>query len=115
MDIELTQALKEIADLKEDNREWEKANDKWRTLYFTVQDKLNMAREVILNLHNAGRVVLNNAGRVVLMCRAEKLAYEYLSVAISDIRIKQLLEGLEVKPDDRFEVTEKGKEYLSSH
>lgn len=107
MDIELAQALKEIADLKEDNREWEKANDKWRTLYFTVQDKLNMAREVILNLHNAGRDVL--------MCRAEEKAYEYLSVAISDIRIKQLLEGLEVKPDDRFEVTEEGKEYLSSH
>ena len=107
MDIELTQALKKNADLKEDNREWEKANDKWRILYFTVQDKLNMAREVILNLHNAGRDVL--------MCRVEEKAYENLSVAISDIRIKQLLEGLEVKPDDRFEVTEKGKEYLRRH
>lgn len=96
-----------IAKLEEDNREWEKANDKWRILYFDVQTKLNMAREVILNLYNAGRDVL--------MCRAEEKAYENLSVAISDIRIKQLLEGLEVKPDDRFEVTEKGKKYLRSH
>ena len=28
---------------------------------------------------------------------------------------EQLLEDLKINPDDRFEVTEKGKEYLRSH
>jgi hypothetical protein len=28
---------------------------------------------------------------------------------------EQLLEDLKINPDDRYEITEKGKEYLSSH
>lgn len=28
---------------------------------------------------------------------------------------EQLLDGSKINPDDRYEVTEKGKEYLSSH
>ena len=28
---------------------------------------------------------------------------------------EQLLDGSKINPDDRYEITEKGKEYLSSH
>lgn len=28
---------------------------------------------------------------------------------------EQLLDGPKINPDDRYEITEKGKEYLSSH
>lgn len=39
------------------------------------------------------------------------------SVAFKDLaeQAEQLLSALKIEPDDRFEVTEKGKEYLSSH
>lgn len=68
MDIELAQALKEVAD----------------------------AKEII-----------------------KKMLYEYQRLCLikkeTIAEAEELLEGLKVNPDDRFEVTEKGKEYLRSH
>jgi len=39
------------------------------------------------------------------------------SVAFKELaeRAENLLESLKINPEDRFEVTEEGKEYLSSH
>ena len=31
------------------------------------------------------------------------------------VEAEQLLDGSKINPDDRYEITEKGKEYLSSH
>lgn len=31
------------------------------------------------------------------------------------VEAEQLLDGSKINPDDRYEITEKGKEYISSH
>lgn len=50
-------------------------------------EQLDKARDLILNLYNAGRDVL--------MCRNEELAYTRLDNAINDKRIEQFLKDLE--------------------
>ena len=44
-----------------------------------------------------------------------KLGKNELATARMVAEAEQLLDGSKINPDDRFEVTEKGKEYLSSH
>lgn len=97
MDIELAQALKEIADLKE-----EKRINKWVSLKGGLKVVYNKNIEMYEELEEAKKLL--------------KRCYEnyiYLQPLRDDI--EQFLNRQEIKPNDRFEVTEKGKEYLRSH
>ena len=52
---------------------------------------------------------LTNLVYVVRLGKNELATERMLSEA------EQLLDGSKINPDDRYEITEKGKEYLSSH
>ena len=53
--------------------------------------------------------VLTNLVYVVRLGKNELATERMLEEA------EQLLDGSEINPDNRYEITEKGKEYLSSH
>jgi hypothetical protein len=97
MDIELAQALKEIADLKEEKRinEW-----------VSLKGGLKVVYNKNIEMHEE----LEEAKKLLQKCYDN---YIYLQPLRSEI--EQFLNRQEVKPSDRFEITEKGKEYLSSH
>ena len=97
MDIELAQALKEIADLKE-----EKRINEWVSLKGGLK--------VIHNKNIEMYEELEEAKKLLQKCYDN---YIYLQPLRSEI--EQFLSRQEIKPSDRFEVTEEGKEYLSSH
>ena len=63
----------------------------------TVIKMNNVITETFSNLTKAKDLILNlyNAGRDVLMCRNEELAYTRLDDAINDKRIEQFLKEVE--------------------
>jgi hypothetical protein len=63
----------------------EKCSREYFIQYRTMLDRYIKAKDIILNLYNAGRDVL--------MCRTEEKAYDNLSEAINDRSIEQFLEG----------------------
>lgn len=97
MDIELAQALEENAALKEEKRinEWVSLKGGLKVVY---NKNIEMYEE------------LEEAKKLLKRCYDN---YIYLQPLRSEI--EQFLNRQEIKPSERFEVTEKGKKYLRSH
>jgi len=105
MDIELAQALEENAKLKNEN---EKLKEKINEILTK-----DFVEDVSVSLEYAGKL---SAAKELL-----KQFIPYRQV-IDSVKFKDLAEQAELfldescmTPNDSFEVTEKGKEYLSSH
>ncbi len=86
----------QIKELQEQKVYWKESSFDWRHKFFEKgstkrlvkkSKQLTKARDLILNLYNAGRDVL--------MCRNEELAYTRLDNAINDKRIEQFLKECE--------------------
>ena len=73
----------EIAELKEHQK---RVCGNLTNTHRNIREQLTKARDLILNLYNAGRDVL--------MCRNEELAYTRLDNAINDKRIEQFLKEI---------------------
>lgn len=93
MDIELAQALEENAKLKKKMNEiLTKDFVEDVSVSLEYADKLSAAKELI-----------------------KKMLYEYQRLCLIKKETIAEAEQFLIEPNDRFEVTEKGKEYLSSH
>lgn len=67
---------KENAELKEDNSEWEKASDKWKNLYYSTNNQLTKAKEIIRKLIDYPRIYGQASGRYKHEC---DLAEQFLN------------------------------------
>ena len=100
MDIELAQALEENAKLKNENK---KLNDKMNEILTK-----DFVEDVSVSLEYADKL---SAAKELI----RKMLYEYQRLCLIKKETIAEAEQFLIEPDDRFEVTEKGKEYLRSH